>query len=253
MIETLARMPKAARVASMAWMESTSLGARVLKPANERKIEAYLASHAVRKLHLGCGPRVLDGWLNSDFHVSLKKLVDDTIPLIQLDCTRGLPMPDGSFDCVYSEHMHEHLGYDAGIALLAEIRRILKPGGKVRIAIPDLDFLARMIDSERSFAEYADAFKDQIWQIDGLEGAPLDKTTFLNFVFKGAGHKYIYSREALNHQVAAAGFEDVRTLEPGESDSPELKGLETDLTGRDAASLQMHLSYTIAVEGTKLS
>lgn len=238
-------------VAVVQRVEVSPLGSAVLAPANRRKLDAYLKAHRVRRLHLGCGGRILPGWLNSDACVSLRKLFDEHSPLVQIDCTRQLRIADDSFDYVYSEHMHEHLDYQSGSALLSELFRVLRPGGKVRIAVPDLDFYVQMFGSERSYSEYASAFREQIWQTQGLSGAPLDKATFLNFLFRGSDHRYIYSREALSGQLTHAGFVNAQTCEPGQSDTPELRGLETDLTGRDRASLDMHLSYTIAVEAQK--
>ncbi|HKU45132.1 MAG TPA: methyltransferase domain-containing protein [Polyangiales bacterium] len=246
-------MPKSALTAALQRVEVSPVGAAVLRPTNRRKLDAYLSTHEVRKLHLGCGGRLLPDWLNSDFVVSLRKLFNQRLPLVQIDCTRRLDIPNDSFDYIYSEHMHEHLDYAAGSGLLREVWRVLKPGGKVRIAVPDLDFYFRMFRTERSFEEYPTAFRDQIWQTNGLNGAPLDKATFLNFLFKGSDHKYIYTRSALESQVAAAGFIDTRVCEPGKSDTPELRDLETNLAGRDGTSIDMHLSYTVAVEGTKPS
>jgi SAM-dependent methyltransferase len=251
MLTNIARMPKSALTAAVQLVETGPLGVGMLGPTNRRKLDAYLKAHAVRKLHLGCGGRLLPGWLNSDFHVSRRKLFDVRVSLIQIDCTRQLQIADDSFDYVYSEHMHEHLDYASGSALLYEIHRVLKPGGTVRIALPDLDFYLRMFGSDRSYSEYSTAFQDQIWRTDGLNGAPLDKATFLNFLFKGSGHKYIYSREGLRSQMQNAGFASARICQPGKSDNLELCDLETNLAGRDASSIDMHLSYTIAVEGTK--
>jgi SAM-dependent methyltransferase len=244
-------MPKSALAAVVQRVEASPLGSVVLGPANRRKLDAYLRAHSVRRLHLGCGGRLLPGWLNSDFHVSLRKLFDAGSPLVQIDCSRQLRISNDSFDYVYSEHMHEHLPYSAGSALLRELFRIVRPNGKIRIAVPDLDFYFRMFGSDRAYTEYAAAFREQIWQTQGLTGAPLDKATFLNFLFRGSDHKYIYSRESLKEQVERAGFVDAQACEPGSSDTPELCGLETDLTGRDQASIDMHLSYTVAIEARK--
>jgi hypothetical protein len=64
-----------------------------------RRIGAYLASADRPRLHLGAGPRLLPGWLNSDL------VTGD----IYLDITRRLPLPDASLDYVYGEHVIEHV------------------------------------------------------------------------------------------------------------------------------------------------
>src|SRR5205814_992975 len=60
------------------------------------------------------------------------------------------PLPDASFDFVFSEHMLEHLSYEEGLACLRECRRVLRPGGRIRIATPSLERLARLYDAEQT-------------------------------------------------------------------------------------------------------
>jgi len=90
--------PRSMLTHALGWFEATPVGAVVLGPVNRSKRDRYLKSHAVRKLHLGCGGRLLPGWLNSDFHVSLRKLFDARLQLVQMNCARRLQLPDASFD-----------------------------------------------------------------------------------------------------------------------------------------------------------
>jgi predicted SAM-dependent methyltransferase len=80
-------------------------------------------------LHLGCGSRRFPGWLNLD----MNRKGD-----ITLDLRERLPFADGSARAVYSEHTLEHFyrEHDAP-HLLAECRRVLAPGGLLRITVPD--------------------------------------------------------------------------------------------------------------------
>ena len=73
------------------------------------------------KLHVGCGPKLKQGWINVD-------LVDGAD--IALDLRRPLPFADGSCEIVYAEHFFEHLDYpnDAD-AFLSECHRVLRRGG----------------------------------------------------------------------------------------------------------------------------
>jgi predicted SAM-dependent methyltransferase len=45
------------------------------------------------------------------------------------------------FDYVFSEHMIEHVSYAEGLLMLRECLRVLKPGGRIRIATPSLEVL----------------------------------------------------------------------------------------------------------------
>lgn len=53
----------------------------------------------------------------------------------------NLPFAAGSVEVIYSSHMLEHLGRQQARAFLAEVRRVLVPGGIVRLALPDLSLL----------------------------------------------------------------------------------------------------------------
>src|SRR5262249_8463346 len=86
-------------------------------------------------LNLGCGQRFHPAWTNLDVRPS-----DPTVRA--WDVTKPLPFADASFDAVYHSHLLEHLPRDRALPFLRECRRVLKPGGVIRIAIPDLEAIA---------------------------------------------------------------------------------------------------------------
>ena len=90
-----------------------------------------------RLLNIGCGSVVHPEWINLD-----------SAPVVQgviaHDLRRGLPFSDESFDAVYGSHVLEHLVPSAAAQLLRECLRVLKPGGIVRLAVPDLEIIARL-------------------------------------------------------------------------------------------------------------
>jgi predicted SAM-dependent methyltransferase len=96
----------------------------------DRMIADYLAKPGPKKLHIGCGHNKPGDWLNTD--------ITDHADVCFLDATTTFPMPDNAFDYAFSEHMIEHVPYEAGQVMLKECLRVLKPGGKVRIATPNL-------------------------------------------------------------------------------------------------------------------
>ena len=89
------------------------------------------AGQAVRRLNWGCGGHTLPGWINSD---------NKEAPDINLSCDirDGLPLDDGSMDYVVSIHALPEVPYDALVPVLRELRRVIKPGGVLRLALPDL-------------------------------------------------------------------------------------------------------------------
>jgi SAM-dependent methyltransferase len=63
--------------------------------------------------------------------------------VIAANLRAGIPFPDESFDVVYHSHVLEHLTKAAAADFLKECCRVLKPGGIIRVAVPDLEAIAR--------------------------------------------------------------------------------------------------------------
>lgn len=85
-----------------------------------------------RRLHWGCGTITPYGWVNSD--VVAGPGVD-----VVADIRRGLPLPDSFFDYVLSIHALPELPYCDLDRALSELRRVLKPGGVLRLGLPDME------------------------------------------------------------------------------------------------------------------
>src|SRR5450759_4392058 len=87
-------------------------------------------------LNLGCGSRYCLGWTNVDF-------TSDSSAVISHNLIKGIPFKDASFQLVYHSHLLEHFSKECGHHLLLECCRVLKPGGIIRVAVPDLERIAR--------------------------------------------------------------------------------------------------------------
>ena len=115
------------------------------------KVRRFLAGRADPVyLNLGSGPRGLDSahWVNIDGYP------DCNVHFV-LDFSRGLPFPDQSFDGVFCEHVIEHFTFEDAAQLCTEIARILKPGGVVRIIVPDAERVVRSyIDDPAALIAY---------------------------------------------------------------------------------------------------
>jgi predicted SAM-dependent methyltransferase len=90
------------------------------------------AGGPARLLNFGCGETTHPAWTNLDASPA-------SPGVIAHDLRRRFPFADGTFDAVYGSHVLEHLEPAAAQKLLEDCFRILRPGGIVRIAVPDLE------------------------------------------------------------------------------------------------------------------
>ena len=164
------------------------------------------------RLHVGCGQEAIAGWINID---------NQPLPGVDrvLDVRGGLPFSNVA--TIYAEHFLEHLALDDGLGFLAECRRVLVPEGVLRLSTPNLDWVLTTH-----------------YRWDGV--APPDRVLDclkLNRAFHAWGHQFLYNQEALAAALRSAGFARVTFHRYGESESPELRGLERHETWEDRDGL----------------
>ncbi len=201
------------------------------------RIRDYLRANPVRKLQLGSSFTPLEGWLNTD-------LIPEVPGVVYLDATRRFPFDDDTFDYIASEHMIEHIDYDSGQAMLREAFRVLKPGGGIRIATPDLRVLLGLSASEKNTVEN----KYIEWIVSKLfpEVADCKATFVINNAFRCWGHQFLYDAETLKAALACCGFASFIHRKPGESDDIHLRGIESH--GRHMGSEDINQFETLVIE-----
>jgi hypothetical protein len=77
------------------------------------------------KLNIGAGSTVIEGFTPID-----RKLGTEAFPL---------PYADGSVDEIRASHILEHFTFGDAQKAMEEWSRVLKPGGRIRISVPDVD------------------------------------------------------------------------------------------------------------------
>jgi predicted SAM-dependent methyltransferase len=177
----------------------------VAVPSQRRKARQLVSTHPLR-LHLGCGPCYKEGWVNIDLAQMTPKSVQAWIarkragerPRLDLmwNLTRGLALSDNSVDAIFSEHVLEHFDFGAGLAILKECYRVLKPGGVLRIGVPDL-------------GRYVASYKGDDSMIDDCRPGRPTRAIALNEIFFHHGHKAIYDYETMALACQEAGFSSV--------------------------------------------
>ncbi len=187
-----------------------------------------------RKLHLGSFDQAADGWLNTDVtpHMLVARVpalpwLLHRVGVLQngryaayrsgafrslrfLDVSRRFRFDDETFDCVYASHMLEHLHPDVAEHCVREVHRVLRPGGVLRLAVPDLDQMV---------AGYDPAEPDEfLWGIYQGRGRRAKLT---------ARHWWHYNDASLSALLSATGFHDPRRCEFREGHCPDLDRIET--------------------------
>lgn len=225
-------------------------------PVVERRTEG--SRFAIKKLpdgraalNLACGTKMHWGWNNLDFSLYarlrrrrlvtrfLRKIgfisdqryerlqsVDPQI--IQWNLRRGVPFADCTFDVLYHAHFLEHLEERAAVGFLQECFRVLKPGGMLRVVVPDLELLAstyleslRQLDHGDPAAETA--HQRAIYELfDQMVRTRVTGTTEqkrwvarveglfrTNAARAGEVHQWMYDRYSLCQLLERVGFGDV--------------------------------------------
>ena len=200
---------------------------------------SYLDGNGPKKLQIGCGRNPLSGWLNTDLLANQK--------VVYMDATKPLPFPDNTLDYIYSEHIFEHISYRDGGKFLKESHRVLKPGGRIRIATPDMAFLIRLYsESETEVSKrYIKNSIDRYVQEPKL----CARAVVVNNFFYNWGHQFIYDFETLYYTLETAGFKKTVQFKPMESGDLNLRDLESH--GKIIGE-EFNLLETIVVEAEKV-
>jgi predicted SAM-dependent methyltransferase len=174
---------------------------RLLRERHRRNLADY------DRVHLGCGPHVLDGWANLD--------IGGGTGVTPFDLTSRLPFASASVDRVYTEHFIEHVSRDQAASVLAGCARILRPGGVLRISTPDLRMLV-----DEYLAGRTGEWTDQGW-------SPATPCQMLNEGLRLWGHRFVWDETELTNALLDAGFSDVTRVAWRESTHPDLADLES--------------------------
>lgn len=156
----------------------------------------------LRRLNWGCGTEPQPGWINSD-------IKEDPTVDISCDILDGLPLEEGSIDYVVSIHALPELRYPDLVPALMELRRVLAPGGVLRLALPDLD---RAIEAYRA--------GDRDYFLIPDEDARSTGAKFITQMLWYGYSKSLFTFDFVAELLGRAGFDQVRRCEFQQTHSP---------------------------------
>jgi predicted SAM-dependent methyltransferase len=144
------------------------------------------------KLHLGCGQKFLEGWLNIDKIPCKSAVVVDDVATLDT-------VQDGSADLIYACHVLEHFGRHEVESVLSCWNRKLKNGGRIRIAVPDFEAVCKRYLEKR-----------EIREVTGfICGGQRNEHDY---------HKMIFDFESLGLLLQKSGFEQIVRYDWRETD-----------------------------------
>lgn len=198
-----------------------------------------MSEHGSLCVNVGCGSAPTPGWLNFDNsptvllarapfvssaleRAGLLGSLQRSFLVVAMEqriawanAAQRIPLPDGSARVIYSSHMIEHLDRASARGLLTEARRVLRPGGVVRIVAPDLKRLARAYvdggDADHFVAATLLAHGERTSLGGRLKTLALGRRE----------HAWMYDEVSLVTLVRDAGFDEVRALDPGVTTIPD--------------------------------
>ncbi|MGQ0628241.1 MAG: class I SAM-dependent methyltransferase [Phycisphaerales bacterium] len=168
--------------------------------------------HSLRKeqyrgkfVQLGCGKEYIPGMINVEANFQRKRD-------IWLDINVGLPFASNSIKGLYASHIMEHLTAARNRAAYREFFRVLEPGGKLRILVPDLEYAINAYVSKDApkFPEWPETYRS-------FGGK------FNNFTLVCNQHFVLFDFSLMEEFLTEAGFTQVERKKTAESDyfSPE--------------------------------
>jgi predicted SAM-dependent methyltransferase len=195
------------------------------------------------RVNIGCGTTPTPGWRNYDNSITVRAARNTLLRLALVfirqnrgredymrivkdsdirwaNATRRIPEADRSVDVIYTSHMIEHLSRSELSRFLEEAKRVLKPGGILRAAVPDLDIHVRDYSEHRDPDRFVKELCMAVEPPSGIFGK-------LRHAFVGERHHlWMYNGESLSRALLSAGFADARVMPTGVTTIPDPGSLD---------------------------
>jgi predicted SAM-dependent methyltransferase len=153
------------------------------------------------------------GWLNCDILDLTEFASSQAYSFIHMDATKPFPWKDEAVDLVFTSHLIEHFTRDEGRGFLKECYRVMKPGGVIRISVPNTRLITKDY-LEGNITEYR-------YVNVGVERATDDAEAYYELLLRN--HKTVYDEASLSKMLQEIGFKNVTHVSAFESHSIAMK------------------------------
>jgi len=169
-----------------------------------------MSTPGIKRLHWGCGGSTPEGWINSDVR---------EFPGVDLVCDihEGLPLESGSIDYAVSIHALQEVAWLDLVVVLGELRRVLKPGGVLRLCLPDLD---------KGIAAYQRGDRDYF--LVGDEDAESLAAKFITQMLWYGHSRLLFTHDFIAEALQKAGFVRAERCDFRQTKSPWPEIVELD-------------------------
>ncbi len=178
----------------------------------------YAAVPATKRyLNVGPGSNIDDRFVNIDWQ--WRPGMD-----VCLDISKGIHFPDARFDGIFTEHCLEHISFPECIEVARDFFRMLVPGGRLRVILPDgglyLDLYQKWKLGDRTPFPYLEA--EGLLDLEEDSRCGFTPMMAVNRIFRGYDHRFAYDFETLEHLLGYVGFTDIRRVAFREGEDPVL-------------------------------
>lgn len=160
-----------------------------------------------RFYNVGAGSFRHPAWTNVDFESDWYGGAQGESVRISWDLLAETPIPvdDGVAELVYTSHTVEHVPDTAAANLFREARRILKPGGRLRVTMPDIDLDVRAYrENDREFFYWTRTYSDPANYRRAMYNRPLNEASIQQLLLS----HFAFSASTLHADGAPTRIDD---------------------------------------------
>jgi Uncharacterized protein conserved in bacteria len=181
-------------------------------------------------LNLGCGTFCFDDYINVDMFLMPGQPKPHAL-FHGVDLRYPLPLPSASIDGVFSEHAFEHMTFPQAGRLFAECFRVMKPGARMRVSVPDVSLFIEAYgkSDDAWFREWERLYLTESEDAERRTRRLITPMTAISFVTQEYGHLSAWDFATMSSFLAAAGFAQIEKCHYRTGGDPRLlRDLDAD-------------------------